>query len=461
MPLTKSKKRRNKKAKKKKNLPIIDKEFIKNNQCWIPTNIKDKYTHKTDSWFDITSSHKNKPETKRKKRIAETSELRSIHIEIYPNTDQKIKLLKWMETCRKVYNLTITNRHKLMNDKGYMLSYTKMRTLIQTEYLPKEISLSKDIYKVFPLKSTGQQKYNLPSHCAWQAINDVNKAFVSAKSNKDAGNIKSFRLRHKKPSNPKRTLVLEQNMFSVKQNAFNITLLGEMKSSKPFGLVTHDCRLSYSYSTDKFILWKPVDKITSVECFRSSVIALDPGMRTFQNGYSPDGICFKFGTDKTNIKIKNFLKKIDSVVKDGRNYKKYKKRIRKKVTDMVADLHWKTANFLCKNFNTILVGNLSTTGIIKKNGSVLSPFNKRYVLALSHYAFREKLLSKAAEYDVVCLIVDESYTTKTCGLCGEQNQNVKASKMFKCPQETCAFKLDRDYNAGRNIYLKSLSNKLV
>jgi IS605 OrfB family transposase len=472
MSITKSKKRRKRKIEKKKNLPVIDPDFIRDNQCWIPTGLETNFVQKTDAWFDIKSTHKRQhPETKRKRHIYESDEMRAENIQLYPTPEQKVKLLSWMETYRKLYNLTITNRNRFIN-KGFMMSYPKMRTIVQQEFLPNKVNLHNEIYITedpTSTKSAFKKIYKIPSHSIWNAINDVKKSFTTAKANKDAGNIKSFRLRHKKQSNPVRTFVIEPQDFSKKKNAFSMTKLGVMRSSKPFGIIKHDCRLSYSYITDKFILWKPYTKITTVNHFKSSLIALDPGMRTFQNGYSPDGTCYKIATKKTNDKIKTLLKRIQNVdttktsenSERKHNHKKFTKRLRKKVTDMVTDMHWKTANYLCKNFATILVGNMSTTAIVKKNESVLNAANKTYCIALSHYKFRERLLSKAAEHGVECRIVDESYTTQTCGKCGYRNLNVGAAATFRCSDESCSFTLDRDYNAGRNIYLKALSRSII
>ena len=464
MAISKSKKR---KIEKKKNLPIIDPEFIKANQCWLP-NYRTDYNYESNSWFNIATISKIFADKSSKSHwVGETDTMRVERIEIYPTPEQKIKLLDWFETYRRLYNLTVTHRSKFMN-KGYMRSYENfMRPLVQKELLPNYPNLSHEIHKTLLPKN--QRIYEkIPLHTIRNAINDVKKAFDSAKANQKAGNIKSFRLRHKKVTNPVRTMVIEQDTFAKTVNAFAKTALGEMKSSKLFGKVNHDCRLAYSYLTDKFILWKPYTKTTVIDHSKYDLIALDPGMRSFQNGYSPSGLCYKFATEKTNIKIRKLLHKIDDVDKEkvtrnGKkgNYKKFTKRIRKKVSDMVTDLHWKLANFLCKNFNTILVGNMSTTGIVKKEKSVLTAFDKKYCIALSHYKFRERLLSKAQEHDVNCKIVDESYTTQTCGVCGQRNLKVGSAKTFKCIDKICGFRCDRDYNAGRNIYLKALSKNLV
>lgn len=470
MTLSKTKKRKKRKADKKKNLSIIDPDFIKANQPWIPKSDQE-FRYETNSWFDMLTTHKRTVDSKMRLSTEVTACLRSERIKLYPTHEQKIKLLDWLSVYRRLYNLTITHRSRFMN-QGYMMSYIKMRDIIQQEFLLTSVNLNNEIHKTM-LPHKDRIKNKIPLHSIWNAINDVNKAFTSSKANKDAGHIKSFRLRHKKLSNPKSTMVFEPSAFSSKINGFAVTALGEMKSSKPFGTVTHECRLSYNSDTGIFILWKPVDKVTKNIFFKKQLIALDPGTRTFQNGYSPNGICYKFGTDTTNIKIKNLFARIYNVVKTKNivnettnkvtkcNYKKFVKRIRKKITDMVTDMHWKTANYLCKNFDTVLIGNLSTTGIVKRNKSFFNASNKQYIISLSHYTFRERLLSKAKEYSTKCIVVDESYTTKTCGKCGVQNHKIGGAKIFKCQIESCKFKLDRDYNAGRNIFLKALAKNII
>jgi hypothetical protein len=46
------------------------------------------------------------------------------------------------------------------------------------------------------------------------------------------------------------------------------------------------------------------------------------------------------------------------------NNSKFKKRINDKIRHKVEDLHWKTVNLLCERFDTILIGNMSTRGIV-------------------------------------------------------------------------------------------------
>jgi hypothetical protein len=56
------------------------------------------------------------------------------------------------------------------------------------------------------------------------------------------------------------------------------------------------------------------------------------------------------------------------------------------------------------------------------------------------------------------IIVNEAYTTKTCGMCGIINNNVGSKEIFKCVNSLCKYTMDRDIQAARNIYLRYLTN---
>ena len=74
-------------------------------------------------------------------------------------------------------------------------------------------------------------------------------------------------------------------------------------------------------------------------------------------------------------------------------------------------------------------------------------------MILSHYTFRQRLITKAEEYQSTVVEVDEYLTTKTCGSCGVRN-DPKKSKQYDC--NSCGFTWGRDFNAARNIMIKTL-----
>jgi transposase len=127
--------------------------------------------------------------------------------------------------------------------------------------------------------------------------------------------------------------------------------------------------------------------------------------------------------------------------------------IQRKITNLVDELHFKTCNHLCKNYHTIVIGKISTQSIVR--GDTLTAMTKRVLLALRHYEFRMRLKAKCEESNIQFYEVDESYTTKTCSVCGIINHEVGANKTFKCVNAECHVKMKRDYNGARGIFLKN------
>ena len=194
-------------------------------------------------------------------------------------------------------------------------------------------------------------------------------------------------------------------------------------------------------------------------------VALDPGVRTFQTFYSEDvGVVGKLGNgiDKTLFqiakkedKLKSFID--TSLVRSKRHRYNLKKRcflLRTKTKNIVNDLHWKSCHYLCSNFKNIFLPEFGVKNMTKKSPSrfrAISSNTTRSMLTLSHYKFKERLLYKSQTMGCKVHICNESYTTKTCGKCGNI-QHVGRKEVFLCTK--CEFKIDRDYNGARNIYLK-------
>ncbi len=48
--------------------------------------------------------------------------------------------------------------------------------------------------------------------------------------------------------------------------------------------------------------------------------------------------------------------------------------------------------------------------------------------------------------------MNPAWTSKRCSRCGATNKSLRAEKVFECP--SCGLKIDRQFNASVNIYLK-------
>ncbi len=253
---------------------------------------------------------------------------------------------------------------------------------------------------------------------------------------------------------------------------------------------------------------------------KDNIIALDPGVRTFQTGYDPEGSVFEAGsstikklkklfdrisisdcilsnksyetlddTEKTKIQLmvkdksnpktnqkyksksrrrkekegiweeKDFISKSKSLIRSRLIRKR--RRYHKKCSDEVCNLHNKLGCFLTKTYKTILLPDFPVSKLIKKirkesNDSkrVFNTRVARMMQSLSFYKFDQKLKSLCKRRGNNLYIVDESYTSKTCGRCGNLHNSLGGSKIYKC--NSCGLKIDRDINGARNILLKHL-----
>ena len=74
-------------------------------------------------------------------------------------------------------------------------------------------------------------------------------------------------------------------------------------------------------------------------------------------------------------------------------FAKYSDRLKNRIKDM----HCKTAIFLLKKYETILIRKVSTKDMVSKEGKIGKP-TKRRLMAISHYRFREKIIAMSKKF---------------------------------------------------------------
>ncbi|KAI3432514.1 hypothetical protein D9Q98_004063 [Chlorella vulgaris] len=199
------------------------------------------------------------------------------------------------------------------------------------------------------------------------------------------------------------------------------------------------------------------------------VVALDPGVRTFQTTYSPDGTSYKLGDTASN-RVYRLLLVRDKYIglahmrgpsrRVRRSYGKKAAKIMARIQHIVDELHWKTARFLAQGWSEILIPVFGTAAMSKKYQAsrakrrCIGRKTTRQMLHLRHYTFRQRLHHVAKLTGTVVREVTEEYTSKTCGNCGEIKANLGGAKTYRCQE--CGVCLDRDGNGARNIFIKSV-----
>lgn len=368
----------------------------------------------------------------------------------------------------------------------------------------------------------------IPGRILDQAINKACAAFKSAITNLEKGHIKTFRIRSIKQSKKNKVFHLETNNFNKdgffptilghmalkplkhvnnvenkvenkvedkveekNQDKVEDKVEGKIedkvddkvKKKRKFRVknndkpkifykdceVYGDATIHYNFAKDRFTILFPETIKTSNDRNLNQddkYIGLDAGIRTYLTGVSNDRIV-EIGTNMSEM-IKTDLTKLDEIKArpeiPDRIKKKYEKRINGKIERRIDDLHWKTIHYLITNFDHIMIGNLSTKSIVKRNEVIdnenapnenkkkeLSKMMKRIAMKMSFYKFIQRLKYKCQRHKINFQLINEYLTSKLCSSCGHYN-DVGSAKIYEC--ETCGLVIDRDVNAAKNIAMR-------
>jgi putative transposase len=203
-----------------------------------------------------------------------------------------------------------------------------------------------------------------------------------------------------------------------------------------------------------FVIVPGKSKIQKPENQRFGVVALDPGIRKFIAYYSKS-FHGKIGEGDFNrifrlcLNLDKMISKAQKVkARQRRAIKKAIARLRWKIKNLIDDLHKKTANFLVKRFDAILIPTFKVQQMTCK----LRNKTARSMLNFAHYRFKQFLKHKAKEYSCEVVEVSEAYTSRTCSYCGKVYPK-NSKEIMKCD---CGAIVDRDLNGARGIYLRAL-----
>lgn len=350
---------------------------------------------------------------------------------------------------------------------------------------------------------------NVPQETKWQlltpkdvraeAIRDLTKAYANNFAKRKNNSNHTFEMRYRSKKNEDQSISLCKSSLSLEKDSKDRIKIyprflgkGEasVKMREPLPSLAlngesrkllFDARLSLERG--KWYLCVPYelkesDNQTSLSVPAGGIASLDPGVRTFQTVYSPDGVVYKFGQGDISriIRLGKHTDRLQSKLtkKNDENYpkthrrrrrfvykvKKALQRLKGKIKNLVKELHCKLAAFLCRNFKMILLPAFPTQAMSNRLKRKIGSRTVRSMLTWSHYTFRKRLEEKAKERkDCQLVLVDEAYTSKTCTRCGIVNDKLGGCKVFRC--SSCGLSLDRDINGARNILLRALSDTTV
>lgn len=437
--------------------------------------------------LDILENEEKKLTRKYDKIIkSRRSKLRANHI-------QRHTLLLWMHICFEIFNSLVrefNQYHQIARNcatelvnEGIIDPEDHAVTIVEILYDNRDFPLN--FTKLRNQKIDGLKlKYPNVPHCV---IANVIKEFVS--------NVQGNLTKMEKGRIPDFEMKVRTKMkksFSMSIDAMYISKSGKSFYSEYMGseFKAYDENFSWSKIKSEFkIIYEKYNKNfyvhapkyvwpTKIEG-RKPLAVMDPGQRTFQTLYGLDHV-IDIGTGTGEWLEKEFknIKKIDHKLKKGfkryRYNKKLKKwtrkkkskyrraraRVCKKIQNFKDELHFKTINYLCKNYDRIMT-TWFTFHQVSGPDSNLTTGIKDKLKSLSHGKFGQRLRHRCKEFGCHNPRVGEGFTTKTCGKCGTLNNHVGANEIYQCVNKECGNRLGRDANAARNILIKNREKVLI
>ena len=334
-------------------------------------------------------------------------------VRIYPTKSQTQTFEKIMIGANCFYNMTIKYlmemRDNIMDQIEDKLSeipsqyhnYNFMSKFIdKTKIIPTFFTVRNNIIpRKIPEDSPLIWMKEVPDHAKGTAINDAYTSFVTniKKCMVSNNNIMcKARLQEKKEYTPcsfDMTRRTEKVSFGVVGRSINLKkrqimpriIKGSVKfHKKDYEKIKNekigDSRIIYQYP-DRWYLCAAFVKLRIVlEDQKHNCVSMDPGVRTFQTFYSPDGTFGKIG-DNVNKKLYGLGLKIDNMQSAhdnlGRNLTRKRKRkryrirkkmarVRLKIKNITNDLHHKAADFFTKNFKSIIIPNTNISRMIRR-----------------------------------------------------------------------------------------------
>ncbi|KAK9337071.1 putative transposase DNA-binding domain-containing protein [Lipomyces starkeyi] len=366
---------------------------------------------------------------------------------LHPTTEEKEILVRWIGAARWTFNECL----RAIKDEGVRKSKKALRARAINDDAIESLKMTR-------LKDT-------PYDIRDAAMDDLLKAFKAGAA-RYKNDQKVFEIKYRSRRNCfQESIVIHSKHWKRRRGKF--AFLRRLNSGKKGetlpDTLPHDSRLVRERLTGHFYLCVPgpLDVVEGHAGF-GRVVSLDPGVRTFMTGYSPDGEVIELGKGSIGH-IYRLCHRLDDLQsrwsvqaithKKRWRMKKAAAMIRRRIRNLVDDLHCRTAKYLCSSYNLVILPKFESQQMVTSRGRrKIRSKSARAMMTWSHYRFQRRLLNKEREYPWChVVLVSEAHTTKTCGRCGRLN-NVGGSKVFRCSH--CGFECDRDINGARNILVR-------
>jgi len=251
-----------------------------------------------------------------------------------------------------------------------------------------------------------------------------------------------------------------QKVLKDENECHAYTILQETDQHRYFLLlpVSFDWFKRYKSEVKKIV---PCESQTSNGSSRLDVASIDPGVHPFYYVYGLNH-ALMIGEDASS-KLLVLMKQEDrfvSRIKRGTNVRTSRihlRVLRKRIKNLVNELHWKTISFLTNTYKGILLPEFNVSEMLK--GKKLKKSTKRQMQMLCFTKCKNRLIQRCKQTDTHIDIIPEYLTSKACGRCFNINWSLEGEKEWTCP--SCHSVHIRDANSGRLIFLINVDHDIL
>ncbi len=363
---------------------------------------------------------------------SESTVRKSKKIRIYLSPKQRNFVKRWLGVSRFVFNKTVEYLQQ---------PYTQVNWKTIKESL---------------LNALPEWCKEIPYQIKSIAIKDACTAVREAKKKyKLTGQIQKVKFRSRKDKIQScyipKSAVKEQGIYNK--------ILGKIRYTQQLPDNIGDCRLVSSHS--QYYICVPHDVPRTMSENQGRVVALDLGVRSFLTLFTEDSFGWIGSGDIGRIQrlcyyLDDLVSRISrSRAKQRQSLKRSADRLRLRIRHLINEMHHKVARFLVNNFDVILLPTFEVSQMVIKSRRKLRSKSVRQMLSWAHYRFEIFLKHKAFETGKTVLDCNEAYTSKTVSWTGEIIPNLGAKKVIVGSD---GFRMDRDINGARGIFLRALGD---
>lgn len=355
---------------------------------------------------------------------------KSKKIRIYPTKEQKILFKRWFGVQRFVFNRVIEYLNQTKSKEHWM-------------------KIAKDVLNDLP-EFCSEAPYQIKKMAVKEAFQSF---FTNVKKLRKLG--QPFKLGFKSRKNPVQSCYIPHS--AIKATGIYPRISGKgLRYAEEIPALILDSRLVFA--NNRWYIAIPTKETIQKAENQGRVVAVDPGIRCFATWFSEDGFgqigYHDFG------RIVRLCQHLDNLISrrtqfsgnQKRAMKTAENRLRRKIKDLVDELHHKTARFLVDEFDVIFYPTFETSHMTCRSGRKLRKKSVRSMLTYAFYRFAKHLEHKCFESGKQLIRVCEAYSSKYNSFNMEMMTKIGSKESFVHD----GFRINRDVNGARNILCFSL-----